>query len=68
MSKELLLKAITCPMTLVNISDAVTNTIIHSRKSLLFSNTDTWINKNGDPDFDVTIGCFHGAELCQSVG
>ena len=67
-SKELLLKAITYAKTLVNISDAEINTIMHSRKSLLFNNTDIWIKKNGDPNFDVTLGCFDGAELCELVG
>ena len=67
-SKELLLKAITYAKTLVNISDEEINTIMHSRKSLLFNNTDIWIKKNGDPDFDVTMGSFDGAALCELVG
>ena len=41
---------------------------MHSRKSLLFNNTDICIKKNGDPDFDVTMGSFDGAELCKLVG
>ena len=44
------------------------NTIMHSRKSLLFNNTDIWIKKNGDSDFNVTMGSFDGAELCELVG
>ena len=64
-SKELLLTATTYAKTLVNISDEETNTIMHSRKSLLFNNTDIWIKKNGDLDFDVTMGSFDGAELCE---
>ena len=67
-SKELLLKAITYAKTLVNISDEEINTIMHSKKSLLFNITDIWIKKNGDPDFDVTMGSFDGAELCELVG
>ena len=67
-SKEILLKAITYAKALVNISDEEINTIMHSRKSLLFSNTDICIKKNGDPDFDVTMGSFDGAELCKLVG
>ena len=66
-SKELLLKAITYAKTLVNISDEEINTIMHSRKSLLFNNTDIWIKKNGYPDFDVTMGSFDGAKLCELV-
>ena len=38
------------------------------QKSLLFNNTNIWIKKNGDPDFDVTMGSFDPAELCELVG
>ena len=41
---------------------------MHSRKSLLFNNTDIWIKKNGDPHFEVTMWNFDGAELCELVG
>ena len=47
-SKELLLKAIKYAKTLVNISDEKINTIMHSRTSLLFNNTDIWIKKSGE--------------------
>ena len=42
--------------------------VMHSRKPLLFNNKDIWIKKNGDPDFDMTIESFDGAELCKLVG
>ena len=67
-SKELLPTAITYAKTLVNISDEEISTTMHSRTSLLFNNTDIWIKKNGDPDFDVTMGSFDDAELCELVG
>ena len=41
---------------------------MHPRKSLLFNNTDIWIKKNGDPVFDIMMGSFDGAELCELVG
>ena len=41
---------------------------MHSRKSLRFNRTDIWIKKNGDPDFDVRMGSFDGAESCELVG
>ena len=44
------------------------NTIMQSRKSLLFKNTDIWIKKYGDPDFDAATGSFDVAELCELVG
>ena len=41
---------------------------MHSRKSLLFNNTDIWIKKNTNSDFDVTMGNLDGTELCKQVG
>ena len=40
---------------------------MHSRKSLLFNNTSVWIKRKGDPDFDVTVGSFNSAEICELV-
>ena len=67
-SKDLLLKAIDYAKGFVNISNDKTKTIMHSRKSLLFSGTDVWIKKDGDKDFDVTMGSYDGAEYCELVG
>ena len=41
---------------------------MHSRKSLLFNNTSVWIKRECDPDFDVTMGSFAGADICELVG
>ena len=67
-SKDLLLKAIEYAKGFVNISNDETKTIMHSRKSLLVSGTDVWIKKDGDKDFDVTMGSYDGAEICELVG
>ena len=40
---------------------------MHSRKSLLFTNTDIWRKKNGDLDLDVTTESFDGIEICEIV-
>ena len=42
--------------------------ILLSRRTLLFDNEDTWVKKNGDIDFDVPMGCFDGAEVCEMIG
>ena len=42
--------------------------IKHARKSLLFNNEKPWIKKDSDSLFDVTIGSYDGAELCELVG
>ena len=42
-------------------------TIRHCRKSLLFCTDKIWVKKS-KPEFDVTIGSFGGAEICELVG
>ena len=60
-------KAIDHARTIVNISSEEKETIMHSRKYLLFNNADIWIKKEGNKDFDVTMGSFDGAEVCELV-
>ena len=67
-SKELLLNSLTYAEQHATISEKNKKFIIHSRKSLLFANNEHWIKKTGDPNFDVTMGSFDGAELCELVG
>ena len=43
------------------------DTIKHARKSLLFYNNESWMKKNGNL-FDVTMGAYDGAEVCELVG
>ena len=42
--------------------------IMHSRKTLLFWKNSTWVKKEGDEDFDIPMGCYDGAEICELVG
>ena len=42
--------------------------IHHCRKSLLFFNSEAWKKKDTDISFDVTMGSFDGAELCELIG
>ena len=67
-SENLLKKAIDYARSFVNISSEEEETIMHCRKSLLFNNSDIWIKKDGNKDFDVTMGSFDGAEICELVG
>ena len=41
---------------------------MHSRKSLLFNKNVAWVKKDNSSLFDVTIGSFDGAEVCELVG
>ena len=40
---------------------------MHSDKALLFNKNDVWVKKD-NPDFDVTMGSYDGAEVCELVG
>ena len=42
--------------------------INHCRKSLLFNNNQQWKKKNAEGCFDVTMGSYDGAEICELVG
>ena len=41
---------------------------MHARKSLLFDKDETWMKKDNDSIFDVTMGSYDGAEVCELVG
>ena len=53
--------------TLTDINDKEKEIIHHSRKSLLFNNRESWMKKGGKL-FDVTMGAYDGAEVCELVG
>ena len=66
-SKDLLLKAINFAKSVTPIQDTFIETILHSRKALLFNTNDVWFKKD-NPDFDVTMGSYGGAKVCELVG
>ena len=41
--------------------------VLHARRSLLFNNNEPWI-KRQEEHFDVTMGAYDGAEVCEIVG
>ena len=53
--------------TKVQITEDDKKIIYHSRKSLLFDRGNTWMKKGGDL-FDVAMGAYDGAEVCELVG
>ncbi len=69
-TEELVDKAMTFATKYVEIDDEETNIIKHSTKSILVNNNTIWKKKHGPNGslFDVTMGGFHGAELCELVG
>ena len=66
-SEELLMKSIEYARTITDIADETVEIILHARKSLLFSDGKAWSKKDGSL-FDVTMGSFDGAEVCELVG
>ena len=41
---------------------------IQVRKALLFQNAERWVKNSGTKDFDVPMGCYCDAEVCELVG
>ena len=65
-SEELFDKAVTFAKTYTHFPTATTDIIKNARQSLLFQGDSTWVKKSGA--FDVTMGAYDGAEVCELVG
>ena len=65
--EALLIKAINFAETLVHITNEDKVIIKHARKSLLYDNSEPWMKKDSGL-FDVTLGAYDGAEVCELVG
>ena len=66
-TNKLLGKALDFAAQYVEIEDDITNTIMHTKKSLLYSKGQPWC-KNKSGEFDVTMGSYDGAETCELIG
>ena len=67
-TESVLSKAISLAKNHTTISGKEIDIIMHSRKSLLFDNETAWTKKNHSSMFDVTMGSFDGAEVCELIG
>ena len=67
---DLLKKAIDFARKYTPITPQDESIIMHSRKSLLFADNKTWIKRRttGANPFDVPMGSYDGAEVCEIVG
>ena len=65
-TQDLLNKALNFASKYIYISKCDTDIINHARKSLLFDGSHTWIKKQGRL-FDVSMGAYDGAEVCDLV-
>ena len=64
-TEKLLNEALDFAAKYVKISQLDRDTIIHAKKTLLFSDANVWSKKTGI--FDVTMGSYDGAEACELV-
>jgi len=67
-SDELLKLSLAYAKQHTTISEEDVETIMHSRKTLLFDKDETWVKRGDSPMFDVAMGCYDGAEVCELVG
>jgi len=66
-TEQLLRNALQFAHTISPVTSKDKEIIYHARKSLLFNNGESWMKKGGKL-FDVTMGAFDGAEVCELVG
>ena len=66
-SEELLEKSINFAKNMINIDANKIRIIKHAPKSLLFDSTGVWVKNEDNPLFDVTMGNFDEAEVCEIV-
>ena len=66
-TQDLLNKALNFVSQYIYISKCDIDVINHARKSLLFDGSHTWSKKQGSL-FDVSMGAYDGAEVCELVG
>ena len=67
-SENLLLNAIEYAKKYISITNQDLHIIMHCRKSLLFDNDIAWVKNNNNNMFDITMGSYDGAEICELVG
>ena len=53
---------------ITEISDEDINLKMQARKTLSLNEGIPWAKKEGNEDFDVPMGCFDDAEICELVG
>ena len=66
-TQDLLNKALNFASEYIYISECDIDVIHHARKSLFFDGSHTWIKNQGGL-FDLSMGAYDGAEMCELVG
>ena len=65
--EKLLWEAIRFAKLYISITNKDIEAIFHARKSLLYYNDEPWVRK-GESNFDVSMGAYDGAEVCELIG
>ena len=66
-SEKLLTDAVSYAKSLIDITKAEYSIIMHSRKILLFQNSEPWVKKDGNEGFDIPMGCYDGILIWEQV-
>ena len=66
-TESLLTNALNFALKNINVLTKEVDLILHSRRSLLYSYGIPWV-KEKDENFDVTMGAYDGADVCELVG
>ena len=66
-SVKRLIDAINFAKSSANITERDLSIIMQSRITLLFQNSEPWVKKFGNENFDVPMGCYNGADICELV-
>ena len=66
-SEDLFNEALNFSNMKIGIINQEMSIIMHSRNTLLFNKNQLWVKKSGNEEFDVPVGCFDGAELCEII-
>ena len=67
-TEDLLNKAISWAQEIITIPYEQIKAVRHKRKSLLVNDNKPWVKRQCSNSFDVTMGSYDGAEICELVG
>ena len=67
-TEDFLNEALNFAKTKVDITNQEISNIMQSRNTFLFNKNQPTVKKSGNEEFNVPMGCFDGAELCEIIG
>ena len=65
--EKLLSESIRFAKVYISIANKDIKAIFYARESLLYYNDEPWVKK-GESNFDVSMGTYNGAEVCELIG